>query len=96
MDSNPWSLLYLVTPLNLCGLRKKYIYVYLEEGRPFLFALLCRSQVCRYIRFHLRNPDLVDQNEQDQGSSPSNDLQYPLLLTWINFNPSMDEYSHPL
>ena len=22
--------------------------------------------------------------------------QYPLLLTWINFNPSMDMYSHPL
>ena len=28
---------------------------------------------CKLI--NLRNPDLVDQNEQDQGSSPSNDLQ---------------------
>ena len=54
MDSNPWSLLHIVFPLYLCGLRKNIIYVYLEEGRPFYFVFLCRSRVCRYIFGRLR------------------------------------------
>ena len=54
MDSNPWSLLHIVFPLYLCGLRKNIIYVYLEEGRPFYFVLLCRLRVCRYIFGRLR------------------------------------------
>ena len=28
MDNNPWYLLYIVTPLYLCGLRKKYIRLF--------------------------------------------------------------------
>ena len=53
MDSNPWSLLYIETPLNLCGLQKKYIRLFGRRA-SVLFVLLCRSRVCRYIFGRLR------------------------------------------
>ena len=37
-----------------------------------------------------------DLQNMSTGTRAAFDAQGPLLLTWFNFNPSMDKLSHPL